>query len=303
MEDFPKKLRYWLGSLPISVGELIFARLPISVLSSIFDVLFILSYPVLLVVPDFRKVVLPNIDIVFGDTLTKKERWAVGIRTMRRLLKMIPLCLHYGDPRNQEKMKRDVTIVGLEHLQRARAGKKGVIALEAHFGNFMLMTMALAQTDIPYVVVTKDPRNDAIRDKYTKWRRIVHVRWIDADRRARATKEILRGLSDNTVVALVADERKKHDGIVVPFFGRPALTTPGPAVLSLRTGAPIIPIFIVERENNRHTIEIGPPLSIEKTGDHQTDIYRLTEEGNRVFERYIRQYPDQWAWTNPRWKL
>jgi KDO2-lipid IV(A) lauroyltransferase len=303
MENLPKKLGYWLGALPISVGELLFPRLPIPVLSSLFDVLFILSYPVLLAVPDFRKVVLPNIDIVFGDTLTKKEKRAVGIRTMRRLLKMIPLCLHYGHPKNQEKMRRDVTIVGLEHLQQALAAKKGVIALEAHFGNFMLMMMALAQTGLPYVVVTKDPRNHAVRDKYSKWKRIVHVRWIDADRRGRATREILRGLSENTVVALVADERKKRDGIVVPFFGRPALTTPGPAVLSLRTGAPIIPIFIVTRENNRHTIEIGPPLSIEKTGDQETDIYRLTEEGNRVFERYIRQYPDQWAWTNPRWKL
>jgi KDO2-lipid IV(A) lauroyltransferase len=113
----------------------------------------------------------------------------------------------------------------------------------------------------------------------------------------------LRGLRQNRIVYLIADERKKRDGILAPFLGKPALTTPGPAVLSLRTGAPIIPMFVTKREGRKHVIEILPPIDIEKTGNIEKDIYNLTEAANNAISDYIRKYPDQWAWTNPRWKI
>jgi KDO2-lipid IV(A) lauroyltransferase len=302
MKDAFKKIRYSLGSITMSVAEILISCIPVPIISLVLDLISAATYPILLIVPDFRKVVLPNIDVAFGDTLTKAQKRRIGTRAMRRLFKMIPICIYYAHPRNQAKIARDVTFVGLEQIERATAGGTGVIALQAHFGNFMLMTMAFARSGFPYAVVTKEPRNRLLRARYIAWKEVIGINWIDADMRAKATKEILRGLSRNQIIALVADERKKRDGILVPFFGRPALTTPGPAVLSLRTGAPIIPTFIVERGGGRHVIEIGAPLTFERTGDYAADILRLTEEANRAIEQYIRRYPDQWAWTNPRWR-
>jgi KDO2-lipid IV(A) lauroyltransferase len=302
MKDAFKKLRYSLGSVAISVVEILIPLIPVPVISLVFDLISAATYPILLIVPDFRKVVLPNLDIAFGDTLTKAQKRRTGTRAMRRLFKMIPICIYYARPRNHAKIARDVTFVGLERIERAMAGGTGVIALQAHFGNFMLMTIAFARSGLPYTIVTKEPRNRMLRERYIAWKEVIGVSFIDADTGARATRDILRGLSRNRIIALVADERKKRDGIPVPFFGRPALTTPGPAVLSLRTGAPIIPTFIVERGRGRHVVEIGAPLSVERTGDYAADILRLTEEANRAIEDYVRRYPDQWAWTNPRWR-
>lgn len=302
MKDFLKKIGYHIGSSLLFVAELVFPRVPLPVLSLFFDILFVLSCPVLLFEPTFRTVVLPNLDIAFGDTLSARRKRHIGARTMRRLLKMIPFCLHYAHPRNYHKMLRDVRFVGLEHIHEALKGGGGIIMLQAHFGNFMLMTLAFARIGLPYIVVTKEPRSAAVRDRYKKWKRLGSVRWIDADTRARATKEIMRGLGANSVVALVADERKKYDGIPVLFFGKEALTTPGPAVLALRMGAPIIPAFIIDHRSNRYTVEILPPLPITRTGDQRADIYRLTGQINQVIEDYIRRYPDLWAWTNKRWK-
>ncbi len=302
MKEILKKIGYHLGSSLLSVTEFVFPRVPLPVLSLFFDFLFLLSCPVLLFEPTFRKVVLPNLDTAFGDTLTACQKRRIGARTMRRLLKMIPFCLHYAHPRNQHKMLRDVRFVGLEHIHEALKAGRGVIMLQAHFGNFILMTLAFARMGLPYIVVTKEPRSAVLRDRYAKWKRLSSVRWIDADTRARATKEIMRGLSTNSIVALVADERKKYDGIPVPFFGKDALTAPGPAVLALRMGAPIIPSFIIDHRSNRYTVEILPPLPVTRTGDQRADIYRLTIQTNRVIEDYIRRYPDLWAWTNKRWK-
>jgi KDO2-lipid IV(A) lauroyltransferase len=302
MKDFFIKMGRCFGSSMLRAAEIIFPLIPLPVLSLIFDLFFFLSYPVLLVEPNFRTVVLPNINTAFGGTLSACRKRRIGVRTMRRLFRMIPFCIHYAHPRNRHKILRDVRFEGLEHLRGALERGRGVIMLQAHFGNFILMTIAFARLDLPYVVVTKDPKNTVLRDRYNKWKREMSVRWIDADTRSRATREIMRGLTANNIVALVADERKKYDGIPVPFFGKEALTTPGPAVLALRTGAPIVPSFIIDHRPNRYTVQILPPLPVTKTGDYKADIYRLTEQINHVIEDYIRRYPDLWAWTNKRWK-
>jgi KDO2-lipid IV(A) lauroyltransferase len=302
MKDFITKTGRCLGSSTLRAAEIVFPRVPLPVLSLIFDVVFFLLYPVLLVEPNFRTVVLPNINTAFGDSLTTCRKRRIAVRTMRRLFRMIPFCIHYAHPRNRRKILRDVRFEGLEHIREALAAGRGVIVVQAHFGNFILMTMAFARLGLPYVVVTKDPRNTVLRDRYTKWKRATSVRWIDADTRSRATREIMRCLGANNIVALVADERKKNDGIPVPFFGKEALTTPGPAVLALRTGAPIVPSFIIDHRSSRYTVKILPPLPISGTRDHRADIYRVTEQVNHVIEDYIRRYPDLWAWTNKRWK-
>jgi KDO2-lipid IV(A) lauroyltransferase len=298
-----KRFRFAVGGALIDVLDFTIPHIPIHVLYAGLDIIFILFYPLLWLFPKARRNVSNNLDIVFGDTLGKREKRAVARRAVRNLMNIPVISIYYIHARNLPKVLDNMTFVGLEHLRKALEEKRGVIGLGAHIGNFILLNIALAQTDLPFISVTKEPREKPLKIRYQRWKGACGLTWIDADSQAAATREILRALRDNYIVHLISDERKKRDGIIVPFFGRPALTAAGPAVLSLRTGSPIVPIFMYEHARYKHTIEISPPLVVERTGDHQRDIYLLTEKANGAISDCIRNHPDQWAWTNPRWKL
>ena len=115
-------------------------------------------------------------------------------------------------------------------------------------------------------------------------------------------KESLQCLKNNELVLMVADEDKPKDGVFIDFFGYPASTATGPTVLSMRTGAPILPIFILRHKNNKHIITLLPPVETINSGDLITDIQINTQRWSKVIEDYIRLYPEQWMWINNRWR-
>jgi KDO2-lipid IV(A) lauroyltransferase len=303
MSSLFKRFRYSVGIIVLDILAFIIPHIPVPVLYTGLDVIWTFFSPLQWLFPEVRKNLTANFNIVFGDSLSKRERRGIARRAVRNLLNVPVISVYYAHPENLPQLLNNVTFVGLDHLRQALEKKSGVIALGAHIGNFILLDIALAQTDLPFTTVTKDPHNKDLKLRYDRWKRACGLTWIDADRGPAATRQILRALKDNLIVQLISDERKKHDGIIVPFFGRPALTAAGPAVLSLRTGSPIVPIFIYEHARYKHTIEISAPLEVERTGDTHKDIHLLTEKANRAIADMIRSHPDQWTWTNPRWKL
>jgi KDO2-lipid IV(A) lauroyltransferase len=290
------------GGVLIDVLAFFIPHIPIPVLYAGMDIMLILFYPVLWLFPKTKRNLFTNLEIVFGDRLSTREKRALARRVVRNFANIPVISVYYVHPRNLPKIRDDVTFVGLEHLKGALVEGKGIIGLGAHIGNFILMSMAFARTELPFVVVTRDPPEMSLRTRYRRLKKACGLTWIDYGGGAAATKGILRALKDNHIVHLISDERNRH-GIIVPFLGREALTPAGPAVLSLRTGAPIVPIFIHEHARFRHTVEIQPPLTVDLTGDHQRDIYLLTEKANEAIGDFIRNHPDQWTWINKRWKL
>ncbi len=303
MSSLSKRFRYSVGIIVVDVLAFIIPHIPVPLLYAGLDVIWMLFSPLQWVFPEVRKNLTANFNIVFGNSLSKREKRGIARRAVRNLLNVPVISVYYAHPKNLPNLLDNITFVGLDHLKQALQRKSGVIGLGAHIGNFILLNIALAQTGLPFTTVTKDPREKSLKLRYDRWKRACGLTWIDAKDGTATTRQILRALRDNYIVQLISDERKRRDGIIVPFFGKPALTAAGPAVLSLRTGAPIVPIFIFEHARHKHTIEILPPLEVEKTGDYQRDIYLLTEKANQAISDMIIQHPDQWAWTNPRWKL
>ncbi|MBN1574246.1 MAG: lysophospholipid acyltransferase family protein [Deltaproteobacteria bacterium] len=302
MKSFLKKLRYDIGGFFIGIAEFIIPKIPLKITNTIMYMIYCPLYPVVYLIPDIRKIVIPNIDIVFGSDLTRRERRKFIKSVFWNLSKTFPDLIYYLNPRNHQKIIENCPISGIEHLESALKKGKGAILLSAHLSNFVLMIVRLTMTGIPFNVVLKDPSNETLKGVYKRYQEICGIERIDADKGFSATKDILRALKNNEIVIIVADERKKRDGIIVPFFGRDALTAPGPAILVLRSGAPIVPAFIHVVEDSKFDIEIFPPIEPELTGDKEKDIYNISLIMNEVIEKQIRRYPDQWAWTNPRWK-
>jgi KDO2-lipid IV(A) lauroyltransferase len=71
--------------------------------------------------------------------------------------------------------------------------------------------------------------------------------------------------------------------------------------MARRTGAPVIPVFLV-REGAGYRMKVAPPVVWVTSGERERDIAANTRRYNQVLEAFIRQHPEQWFWVHRRWK-
>ena len=117
---------------------------------------------------------------------------------------------------------------------------------------------------------------------------------------AARAREALAHLRRGGMLGMLVDQ-KLNEGIAVPFFGRPAMTTPALAQFALRFRCPVIPIHPVRLGPARFRIVCEPPMTLPDTGDRAADIHALTAAANATLERWIREQPECWLWLHRRW--
>ncbi|MCK5514438.1 MAG: lysophospholipid acyltransferase family protein [Deltaproteobacteria bacterium] len=249
----------------------------------------------------YRRRIKKNLKIAFGpscdnqyiENITRNLTKNIGLSCAETILS--------GTKHKNNLLKR-ISVHGTENLDNALSHEKGVIAVSAHLGNFTLIGVKMLREGYPFTTLVKESKRQGIAKGIRKIQKGQDGRFIYMDPWSKAVRQILYSLKKNEIVCLIADEKRKHTGINVRFFGEPALTATGPAILSLRTGAPILPIFIVRNEDHSHHIFIEPQLEYNLNSNTTEDIYTITTAYTIVIEKYIRMYPDQWFWINNRWK-
>jgi KDO2-lipid IV(A) lauroyltransferase len=118
-----------------------------------------------------------------------------------------------------------------------------------------------------------------------------------------AMRAMIRSLKRNEIVGILIDQNVAwYEGVFVDYFGRPACTTNGLALLALHTKAPVLPGYIVRLHDGRYRLVIGPEVEITRTGDRDADVLANTQRFTKVIEDTVRRYPDQWFWVHQRWK-
>lgn len=202
---------------------------------------------------------------------------------------------------NSETLPRLVDCEGLEHLAAARGRGRGVILFTAHLGAWELLSLALSGFGYPFSYLVRRLDNPKLERLIEQTRTRLGNRTID--KRA-AARPMLRTLSAGEMLALAIDTNMMaHEGIFVDFFGVPASTSFILAKLALRTEAAVIPFFALwEEPRQRFVLHIDAPLHIERTGNEEEDIRRLTALLTKVVEDYVRRYPEQWLWIHKRWR-
>jgi KDO2-lipid IV(A) lauroyltransferase len=111
-------------------------------------------------------------------------------------------------------------------------------------------------------------------------------------------------LREGGILGVLADVNvQPREGVFVPFFGVPACTSSGAALVAMRSEALIFPTFCVwQKEKQRYRFVHGPVLKPANTGDRKQDIVDTTAAYTAEIEKLIRQFPDQWMWIHKRWK-
>jgi KDO2-lipid IV(A) lauroyltransferase len=183
-------------------------------------------------------------------------------------------------------------------LDHALAAGSGAILVSPHLGNWELGGLGLAELGYTINLLTfrePDEKVNELREA-VRLERGINFIYVDRDDSSPlAIIEAVNALRRNEVLAILGDRDGSSHTILIDFFGRPTNIPVGAAYLSLASGAPVIPVFVLMEENGRYaTIMEEPIFFCGGHGEHGSAIRSGMERLLAVFERYIRAYPDQW---------
>ncbi|MGH7311813.1 MAG: lysophospholipid acyltransferase family protein [Candidatus Rokuibacteriota bacterium] len=245
-----------------------------------------------------RRIALENLAQAFPE-LTAADRRALCRRSWQHLgLVFVELCALLSRP--LDDLLSRITVEGREHLDRAMAAHGRVLALSGHLGNWELLNVAHRVTPYPLAVVVRPLDSRWLNPLAERVRLRTGVELID---KRGALRPVLAALSRGGMVGILLDQNTaRSEGVFVPFFGCPASTSRSVALLALRTGAPVVPIFARREGGGRHRIIVRPPLDAPKTGDREAAVAELTGRCTEVIEAAIREAPEQWLWMHNRWR-
>jgi KDO2-lipid IV(A) lauroyltransferase len=201
---------------------------------------------------------------------------------------------------NCDSLKGVVEYDGLENYLKAAEQGKGVLLLTGHFGSWELCAFAHGMFGHPLHFLVRRLDNLHIDRLINGYRELSGNRVIDKNRSVRKVLEALKGGGD--VGMLIDANTLPEEGVFCDFFGIPASCTTGLAVFALRSGAPVVPGFLIWDGINRiHKLIFEPEIQLERTGDFREEVRLNTERFTKVIEGYVRKYPEQWLWIHKRW--
>jgi KDO2-lipid IV(A) lauroyltransferase len=193
---------------------------------------------------------------------------------------------------------RHVSMEGLPIVDQALRGGRGVIWVIGHLGNWEVAGLALALAGYPPKSLARPVENPWVDRYLNRFRTRTGQEIMPRDN---ALRSMIRVLQQNGILVVQVDQDARDLGIFVRFFGRPASTHRSPALLSLKYGAPIIPLDIF-REGDVHRVLFSEPLLPEDFRDRPDPLKAMTQAYTERIEGFVRRHPDQWFWMHDRWK-
>jgi Kdo2-lipid IVA lauroyltransferase/acyltransferase len=246
-----------------------------------------------------RRVGVLNLQLAFPDMpeVERERILRLVYRNLGALLAEFCLMPRY----TPEGASRFIRYEGLENYLAARKRGKGVLVLTGHLGAWELSSFYHSLMGMPMGMVIRRLDNPLV-DAFVNRVRCQHGnRVIHKDDFARGLIASMR--AGETVGILMDTNMTPPQGVFVPFFGVQACTASGMARIALKTGAAVVPGFLLwEESEGKYVLRFGKELEVVHSGDAERDAVTNTAAFTAAIERMIRQYPEQWLWMHRRWK-
>jgi lauroyl/myristoyl acyltransferase len=197
--------------------------------------------------------------------------------------------------RKPEEIGELVTLVNYEALTHAQKAGKGVLLCTVHVGGMDLIAPALHRLGEELHVVADDTTYGRLY-QHLKAVRAPHGLTLIGWRNLRALFKALRG-GENLV--LFCDGGYRAGDVPVEFLGEPTTFPTGPATLSARSGAPILPVTCSRTRGDRFRAAALP--LVEAASDEPFEIYRATQALADELGGVIAADPGQWYMFRPIW--
>lgn len=247
-----------------------------------------------LAAPGARRAVRTNLSVIAPE----RNSWGVVRRVfVEQARNYVEI---FSIPRlDPQKLLAELRTDGWEHVSQAYEQGKGVILASAHLGPVSFVGQMVIAHGYP-VALPVEVETSEFQRSVNRARGGAGLQLIRTD----SALGIFRFLREGKVLGILADRAVTGVGERVEFFGREALLPSAAVVLSLRTGAPLVPSF-AGRRGGVLSATFEPPLEIPNTGDRAADVREGVQRFARVLERYVRRSPEEWTvfedfWHGPR---
>ncbi len=190
---------------------------------------------------------------------------------------------------NKKLIKEKIEITGIENFANELKKGFGLIGLTGHIGNWELLGAVMSEIGFKVNAVALEHKNTLINKIFVSQREAMGLKVLKLG----DVRGCIEALKKNEVLALVGDRDFSNNPITIKFFGRDMQFPKGPATLSLRANANILPGFLI-REKNRFKVLLYGPINIKRSGIMEEDVVRLTQGYAAILEELVRKYPDQW---------
>ena len=238
-----------------------------------------------------RERALSNLALCFPDwDEAKKEQ--VALETFRPFGRITGDFLR-SSARSDAEVLASIEMHG-EELFTEHA-QDGAFLVTGHFGNWERMAHYTSARGIQLSVVARDADDTALNDQVLRIRERAGIRVLS---RGNAARQLLTELKEKRVVAVLPDQNVSSP--FLPFFGMPAGTSVGPAVIALRAKKPLVPVFSARVGPGKYYAEVQAPL--QPMAGYEDPAEGLMASYNVWLESVIRRYPEQWLWFHDRWK-
>ncbi|MGE0228017.1 MAG: lysophospholipid acyltransferase family protein [Dehalococcoidia bacterium] len=248
--------------------------------------------------PKVRAVTTDHMRHVLGTASSEQSRIRAAkgcVRTTGRYYADFCRVPHRSSGRAFDELD---SVEGLEHWFEAYDRGCGLIVCSAHLGNPEFFVRAVAQLGIDLLVLTEPLSPPRVHRLVHEARSAPGARIMPVG--LSAVRESITHLKKGGVLAVLGDRDVLHNGRPTVFFGERARLPSGAVELSLRTRAPILPVFVT-RVRNRYRVHIDPAFQVLATGDHEADIEAGMRQVAAALEAGIRRAPDQWFPLQPVW--
>ncbi|MBU0634839.1 MAG: mitochondrial fission ELM1 family protein [Candidatus Omnitrophica bacterium] len=237
-----------------------------------------------------------NICAAFGAKYSVKQRKAIVKEVFENLavsfmeLLLIPR-------RGKDWFGENVIFENKEYVEQAQKQGKGVIFVTAHLGNWELSLHAAAVREYKMFVMGRKQKPEFFNELIKKNRQVTGCISLE---KGLPLREIIRGLRENSIFGLLADQSGRQ-GKELTLFGRNVFLAEGAFRIAQKTGAVLLPAFI-RRERGKHVLTIEKPIMNNAGLADEVEMEEAMFRYRDLLENYISRYPGQWMWLHRRWK-
>ena len=289
-------MRAQVATALYKAGALVARRLPRSVATNAPQVL---AYPLALIMKNKRLMVRRHMRRALGSTATKGVLRVATRRAFESYLRYWIESFRLPSQTTHE-LSDGIQVPDYRHVEEGLRKGKGVILALPHLGGWEWAGFWIAAVKkLPITVVVEPIEPPQLFEWFARFRRELGMTVVPLGPAAGA--EIAAALKRNEVVCLLSDRDISGGGVKVPFFGELTTLPGGPALMALRTGAPILPTAVYFAAGESHIGVVRPPLDVSRVGSVREDVKRITENLAQELEVLISAEPSQWHLFQPNW--
>ena len=246
-----------------------------------------------------RRRIIRNLSAAFGETYSWATKNGLAKGVQDHFVRNLMDC--FLQMASAAHTRAAVTIEGRENLEAGLAKGRGVIALGAHIGNFVLVGTRLGMEGYPFSTLFRIPSDPRIANIIHRYLPCFYQRVISSRPRRAAVREVLGRLKKNEIVFILGDNLKRGK-VETVLFGQRVFSPRGPVSLALRSGAAVVPMHLIRNYQGGLQLVIEPEIPLIKSANLHEDITANTHQIVGYLETLISRYPDQWNWLTVRMK-